>query len=93
MALLVHHWKEVIEIWLEAVDDADDDALPAIRSLNLTFFVRVVTPFLPRVERMVISSNTPGSSGRRLLDIAETIRVQQRQERGRYMRLIIHLHP
>lgn len=27
MALLVHHWKEIIDIWLEAVDNGDDEAL------------------------------------------------------------------
>lgn len=27
MALLVHNWKEITDIWLEAVDSADDEAL------------------------------------------------------------------
>ena len=27
MALLVHHWKEVVERWLEAMDKTDDEGL------------------------------------------------------------------
>jgi U3 small nucleolar RNA-associated protein 20 len=27
MALLVHHWKDVMDLWLVAVDGADDEAL------------------------------------------------------------------
>lgn len=27
MALLVHHWEEVIELWLQAMDKTDEEAL------------------------------------------------------------------
>lgn len=27
MAMLLHNWKEIVDLWLEAVDSADDEAL------------------------------------------------------------------
>ncbi|KAJ3554433.1 hypothetical protein NM688_g3115 [Phlebia brevispora] len=33
MPLLVHHWKEVLELWLEAVGSADDEGLKALLDL------------------------------------------------------------
>ncbi|GJE97349.1 DRIM domain-containing protein [Phanerochaete sordida] len=33
MALLVHHWKEVVELWLAAMDKADEEALKALLDL------------------------------------------------------------
>lgn len=27
MPLLVHHWREIVDFWLEAVDGAGDEAL------------------------------------------------------------------
>ena len=30
MALLVHHSKEVVELWLAAMDKADEEALKAL---------------------------------------------------------------
>lgn len=30
MALLVHHWNEVVDLWLEAVDASDDEGLRAL---------------------------------------------------------------
>ena len=30
MPLLVHHWKDIIQLWLFALENADDEALVAL---------------------------------------------------------------
>ena len=30
MPLLVHHWKDIIQLWLSALENADDEALVAL---------------------------------------------------------------
>jgi U3 small nucleolar RNA-associated protein 20 len=30
MPLLVHHWKDIVQLWLSALDSADDEALVAL---------------------------------------------------------------
>ena len=30
MPLLVHHWSDIIQLWLRALDNADDEALVAL---------------------------------------------------------------
>ncbi|THG95629.1 hypothetical protein EW026_g6070 [Hermanssonia centrifuga] len=33
MPLLVHHWRDIIELWIQAIDNADDEALKALLSV------------------------------------------------------------
>lgn len=42
MPLLVHHWKEVVELWLEAVDSADDEGLKALLECVAFLFCNIV---------------------------------------------------
>jgi len=30
MPLLVHHWSDIMQLWLRALDNADDEALVAL---------------------------------------------------------------
>ena len=30
MPLLIHHWKDIIQLWLSVLDNADDEALVAL---------------------------------------------------------------
>jgi hypothetical protein len=30
MPLLVHHWNDIIQLWIRALDNADDEALVAL---------------------------------------------------------------
>ena len=30
MPLLVHHWKDIIQLWFSALENADDEALVAL---------------------------------------------------------------
>jgi U3 small nucleolar RNA-associated protein 20 len=39
MPLLVHNWKEILELWLEAIKDADDEALRALLECVVFFFL------------------------------------------------------
>ena len=38
MALLVHHWKDVVELWLGAMDSTDEEGLkPLLEYVHIPF--------------------------------------------------------
>ena len=39
MPLLLHNWKEVVELWLAALEKSDDEGLKAILEYVLFIFV------------------------------------------------------
>ncbi|KAI0090560.1 armadillo-type protein [Irpex rosettiformis] len=58
IALLVHHWKEIIDLWLEAVESADDEALKPLLDLlqKITQDLRTtVLPSYPAILEQLLS--------------------------------------
>lgn len=47
MALLVHHWRDIIQLWLSALDNADDEALVALLDLMQKFVHDLRSVILP----------------------------------------------
>ncbi|KAI9465208.1 armadillo-type protein [Lactarius psammicola] len=47
MPLLVHHWKDIIQLWLSALDSADDEALVALLDLMQKFVHDLRSVILP----------------------------------------------
>ena len=47
MPLLLYHWKEVLELWLEAVDSADDEGLkPLLECVPISHGSAIILPLV-----------------------------------------------
>ncbi|KAJ6608583.1 armadillo-type protein [Mycena sp. CBHHK59/15] len=66
MPLLLHNWKEIIELWVAALDESDDEGLRAVldllqkitHDLRMTLSPVYLDPVLPRLLSLFLRSKT-----------------------------------
>ncbi|KAF7374911.1 DRIM domain-containing protein [Mycena sanguinolenta] len=66
MPLLLHNWAEIMQLWIVALDDSDDEGLPAVldllqkitHDLRMTLSPVYLDPVLPRLLALLLRSKT-----------------------------------
>ncbi|KAJ7127008.1 hypothetical protein C8R44DRAFT_111309 [Mycena epipterygia] len=66
MPLLLHNWKEIMELWVVALDESDDEGLRAVldllqkitHDLRMTLSPVYLDPVLPRLLALLLRSKT-----------------------------------
>ncbi|KAJ6513279.1 hypothetical protein C8R45DRAFT_857772 [Mycena sanguinolenta] len=66
MPLLLHNWEEIMQLWIVALDESDDEGLPAVldllqkitHDLRMTLSPVYLNPVLPRLLALLLRSKT-----------------------------------